>query len=72
MFLNKNKITENHWKIAENICTPPLKGSFLTWSDRVLQLFGEKEGNQRKNSWNQLNNWKKSFLHLVKSKQRFI
>ena len=41
-FWIENKITENQWKIAENICTHILKGPFETWSDNVLQLLGMK------------------------------
>jgi hypothetical protein len=39
-----------------------LKGSFLTWSDHVLQLLKKKKNNSDENSSSQLNNRKKLSL----------
>ena len=51
-----NKITENHWKIAEIIYTLSQKGHF--W--HVLTIYCIFCSH--KNSWNQLNNWKNQSL----------
>jgi hypothetical protein len=56
---SKNNMFENQWKIAETIYTPFQNGHFwpfLSVSWNIQKKISEE------NSWNQLNNWKKSSL----------
>ena len=61
----KNKINENKWKIAETIYTPFQKVNF--WPVLTVSCNFENEKKSEENSWNQLNNWQKSSLLVVKS-----
>ena len=64
LFWLENKITENQWKIVKNIYTLFQMVHFWpvpTVSSNFRQFF------PKENSWNQLNNWQKSSLHLCVS-----
>ena len=62
LFWKENKITENQWKITLKPSTPLFRevrfGKFWLCPATFGFFF------HRTNSWNQLNNWKKSYLQI--------